>query len=120
MVLHPDMPSPSLNKMVELARTVNEVNSLEPGINSLSDLELKAKTQEFREHLSNRSKEYQERLEELRQSLLAVAMPEEKDRIKESIKLTRNKIFEEVLAQAFAVVREASRRTIGLRHFDVQ
>ncbi|MFH0739295.1 MAG: preprotein translocase subunit SecA [Candidatus Omnitrophota bacterium] len=106
--------------MVELARTVDEVNSLEAGISSLSDDELEAKTQEFRQRLASKSKEYEGRLEELRQSLLEVAIPEEKDRIKESIKLTRNKIFEEVLPQAFAVVREASRRTIGLRHFDAQ
>ena len=29
-------------------------------------------------------------------------------------------ILEELLPEAFAAVREASRRTIGLRHFDVQ
>jgi preprotein translocase subunit SecA len=120
IVLHRDMPSPSLNKMVELARSVNSVNSLESRISGLSDTELKAKTGEFKERLAKSSGEHQSRLEELRQSLLAVAIPEEKDKIKENIKLTRNKIFEEILPEAFAVVREASRRTIGLRHFDVQ
>ena len=118
--LHLDMPNPSLNKMVELSRAVNAVNLLEPKISGLSDAELKAKTAEFKERLLEKSKEYEARIEELRQSLAAVAIPEEKDRIKENIKLTRNKVFEEVLPEAFAVVREASRRTIGLRHFDVQ
>src|SRR5688572_25781380 len=35
-------------------------------------------------------------------------------------KLAAGKTLDDVLPEAFAVVREASRRTIGLRHFDVQ
>src|SRR4030088_1086640 len=35
-------------------------------------------------------------------------------------RLAKGETLEEVLIEAFAVVREAARRTIGLRHFDVQ
>ncbi|MCK9572322.1 MAG: preprotein translocase subunit SecA, partial [Candidatus Omnitrophica bacterium] len=49
-----------------------------------------------------------------------VAMPEEKEKLKEKLKASRNQIFTQILPEAFAVVREASRRAIGLRHFDVQ
>jgi preprotein translocase subunit SecA len=59
-------------------------------------------------------------IEELTEAMSAVAIPEEKEKIKEKLKITRNKVFSDILPEAFAVVREASKRTIGLRHFDVQ
>ena len=120
IVLHPDMPNPSINKMVELAKVVNLVNALEPKISSLSDGELRQKTEGFKQHLSKKAKEYEQELQELEESLSTAAIPEEKEKIKERLKITRNKIFTDILPEAFAVVREASKRTIGMRHFDVQ
>ncbi len=118
--MHPEMPNPSLNKMIELSRIVNAINVLEPKISALSDAELKAKTAGFKEHCLKRSREYEQELQELAESMMAVAIPEEKEKLKKKVRDVRNKIFEEILPEAFAVVREASRRTIGLRHFDVQ
>ena len=120
ITLHSDMPSPSMNKMVELSCLVNQVNSFEAGLSRLSDSELAAKTEEFRNYLKNKSGQFEQDLKELRQAMLSVAMPEEKEKIKEKLKISRNRIFDGILAEAFAVVREASRRVIGLRHFDVQ
>jgi len=120
IVLHPDMPTPSINKMVQLAKIVDTVNTYEPKLSQLSDLDLKQKTEEFRGHILKKSKEYEQELQELEEAITLVAIPEEKEKIKEKLKITRNKVFEEILPEAFAVVREASKRTIGLRHFDVQ
>ncbi|MDD5561511.1 MAG: preprotein translocase subunit SecA [Candidatus Omnitrophica bacterium] len=114
------MPSPSMNKMVELARLVNMVNAFEERTRQLSDAQLRAKTDEFRKHLENKSEQIARDLETLQQAMFSVAMPEEKEKIKEKLKVSRNRIFADILPEAFAVVREASRRTIGLRHFDVQ
>ncbi|PIQ84876.1 MAG: preprotein translocase subunit SecA [Candidatus Omnitrophica bacterium CG11_big_fil_rev_8_21_14_0_20_43_6] len=114
------MPSPSMNKMVEVGQLVNLVNSFESKISVLTDAQLAAKTEQFREHLKNKSEQIIPEIEELQQAMLNVAMPEEKERIKEKLKISRNRIFAEILPEAFAVVREASRRSIGLRHFDVQ
>ncbi|MDR3275357.1 MAG: preprotein translocase subunit SecA [Endomicrobium sp.] len=63
---------------------VEKINSFELSIKKLTDDELKTKTIEFRERLSN------------------------------------EEILDDILPEAFACVREASIRTIGLRHFDVQ
>ncbi len=63
---------------------VKTINSLEDGIVSLSDSDLKAKTLEFKDRLSN------------------------------------GESLDDLLPEAFAVVREASKRTLGQRHFDVQ
>ena len=120
MVLHPEMPSPSMNKMVEVAKIVATVNSWEEKVSGLSDEQLKSKTSGFKEHIRKKSEVYQRDIEDLEEQMLAVAIPEEKEKIKEKLKNTRNKIFEDILPEAFAVVREAARRTIGLRHFDVQ
>jgi len=120
IVLHPDMPVSSIDSIVGQVRLVNMVNALEPKISVLSDEQLRKKTQEFKEHIQKKANEYQTQIEELKGALLAAAIQEEKEKVKDKLKNTRNKIFEEILPEAFAVVREASRRTIGLRHFDVQ
>src|SRR3989338_4044847 len=120
IALHQDLPGPSINKMVELAKIVAAVNAWEPKISSLSDLDLKKKTEEFREHVLKKAKELEPQLQELEEALLSVAIPEEKDRLKEKLKITRNRIFQEILPEVFAVVREAARRTVNMRHFDAQ
>ncbi|MFH0855894.1 MAG: preprotein translocase subunit SecA [Candidatus Omnitrophota bacterium] len=118
--LHPDMPQPSMNKMAEVADLVYAVNSLEPGISVLSNEELRSKAASFKEHILRKSKAYEQDFLELTEAMLSVAIPEEKEKIKEKLKFARNKVFEDILPEAFAVVREASKRAIGLRHFDSQ
>jgi preprotein translocase subunit SecA len=120
MVLHPEMPSPSMNKMAALGSIVSQVNNLETRISSLTDEELRKKTDEFKGHILGKSQEYSQEFQELEDSIAEASIPEDKERVKEKLKFARNKVFEEILPEAFAVVREASRRTIGLRHFDVQ
>ena len=118
--LHEDMPQPSMNKMAEVSGVVYAVNSFEPKVSFLSDAQLKGKTLEFKEHIFKKAKAYEEELRELGEAMLSVAIPEEKEKLKEKLKFSRNRIFEDILPEAFAVVREAGKRTIGLRHFDSQ
>ncbi len=75
---------------------VAKINALEPSMKALSDDELKAKTAEFRKRLD-------------------IKHGDNGDSIS-----TINKKLAEILPEAFAVVRETSRRTLGQRHFDVQ
>jgi preprotein translocase subunit SecA len=70
---------------------VDEINRLEPEISTLSDDELRAKVAEWKANIS------------------AIEDREQ-----------REEAMLEILPQVFAVVREASKRTIGQRHFDVQ
>ena len=63
---------------------VEKINGLEEEISKLSDSELRAKTDYFKEQLKN------------------------------------GKTLDDILPEAFAVVREASKRVLGMRHFDVQ
>ncbi|MCM8797292.1 MAG: preprotein translocase subunit SecA [Candidatus Omnitrophica bacterium] len=107
-------------KMVEVSRIVSRVNFLEEKMKAATDSELRAKTEEFKTRIQESAKEYASELDALEAELAKVAIPEDKAKLKGKIKDTRNKIFQDVLPEAFAVVREASYRTTGLRHFDVQ
>ncbi|MCH2486646.1 MAG: preprotein translocase subunit SecA, partial [Erythrobacter sp.] len=65
-------------------KIVNQINALEEQLQALSDEELQAQTDKFREQLEN------------------------------------GKTLDDILPEAFATVREASVRVLGMRHFDVQ
>ncbi|HVL27311.1 MAG TPA: preprotein translocase subunit SecA [Acidimicrobiales bacterium] len=77
-------------KQKALQTLVPDINALEPEIEALSDDDLRHKTVEFRERLDG---------------LTGAALDE---------------ALNELLIEAFAVTREAARRVIGQRHFDVQ
>jgi preprotein translocase subunit SecA len=78
---------------------VPEVNALEPEIERLSDEQLVAKTAEFRQQVD-------------RARSGAKNPDHEKDVVAD--------VVDDLLPEAFAVVREAGRRVLGQRHFDVQ
>ncbi|WP_421620955.1 preprotein translocase subunit SecA [Alkalilimnicola ehrlichii] len=67
-----------------LAKEVERINALEPEIEALSDDQLRARTEAFREQVE------------------------------------QGRSLDDLLPEAFAVAREASRRVLGMRHFDVQ
>src|SRR4029453_1637296 len=82
----------------KLAPRVERINALEPAIQALSDEALRAKTVELRARIAKAL----ERVHE------------------EDLKSARAAVLDEILEEAFAVAREASVRTLGLRPFDVQ
>jgi hypothetical protein len=88
-----DMAIPFLTKIFgsrndrllkQYRKTVERINALESGLESLSDEELRAKTQNFRDRAAN------------------------------------GESLDALLPEAFAVVREGSKRVMKMRHFDVQ
>ncbi len=76
-----------------------EINDWEPEVQALSDDELRGRTQKFKDFVADAVKDASNKLE--RQRLEREAL-------------------DKILPEAFAVVREASKRTTGMRHFDVQ
>ncbi|MGB7068597.1 MAG: preprotein translocase subunit SecA [Pyrinomonadaceae bacterium] len=79
--------------------TVEAVNDIEPSVQRLSDEELKAQTQKFKDRIAQALEGITEK---------AARRKAEQD------------ILHELLPEAFATVREASVRVTGMRHFDVQ
>ncbi|MBI5143984.1 MAG: preprotein translocase subunit SecA [Candidatus Omnitrophica bacterium] len=99
---------------------VEVINSFEGQVSKLSDASLRAKTDEFKNKIGEKYKDYKEGLKELEEAFKGSTSPDEKEKIKRRARDLKNKIFEDVLPQSFAVVREAAKRTINMRHFDVQ
>jgi len=101
---------------------VQAINALEPQMQKLSDAELLAKTDEFRQRI-------QERLSRVTKSPQAEVVEaeandepdidEQKQFEKEQYDALQE-VLDEILEEAFAVVREAGRRVLNMRHFDVQ
>ena len=123
-------------------RVVEEINGLEEEMRALSDEELRHRTEELRERIGYEGPDisfgqtYAEDLDVLGESADRAAAEfasgdvsaeseaeidrqfarrEKKEREEEQAEQ-----LDEILPEAFAVVREASRRVLGMRHFDVQ
>ena len=78
---------------------VAKINSLEPTVQKLSDAELRERTAAFKEQVKQ-------------------AVGDTKDKAER--KRRERETLDHILPEAFAIVREASVRTTGMRHFDVQ
>ena len=89
---------PNNNKIKKMLPVVEHINALEPEFIKLSDDELRNKTQEFKKILANRPKS---------------------DDIKKDRQLEKQAL-DQILPEAFATVREAGKRVLNMRHFDVQ
>ncbi len=83
----------------KVAPIVQQINALEPGLQKLSDDELRARTDKFKEQIQN-----------------ALQGVEDKDERRKR----EQEVLQEILPEAFATVREASVRVTEMRHFDVQ
>src|SRR5213078_46858 len=90
--------------------TVAQINALEPEVSRLSDDELRGKTAEFRERL----KPVVEVLENAQKEV-----PRDENVIK-AAQTDLQEALDDLLPEAFAVCREAAKRTLNMRHFDVQ
>src|SRR5881296_1138660 len=90
---------------------VEAINALEPQTQKLTDAELRAKTDEFRSRIQDRLSRVQDEPE---------ADPDRAKQIETERDQVLKEALEEVLVDAFAVVREAGRRVLNMRHFDVQ
>ena len=94
-----------------LLPNVEAINALEPQIQKLSDDELRAKTEEFRKRIQDRLSQIPEEPE---------AEPERRKEIEAERYKAIGEVITDILVEAFAVVREGSRRVLNMRHFDVQ
>ena len=122
---------PAKRNLARMRKIVKVINGLEPKYEAMSDDELKAQTNVLKERLDTLNKKAEANI--ARAKLKASAKKSETkaestDSAKKqstsvkSEKLERNetKILSEILPDAFALVREATKRVLGIRHYDVQ
>ena len=105
---------------------VEKINALEPQYEKLANAGLRAKTDEFKKRIQEATAACRAALEE-NQAQAAAATGERREELKteageieKELRRAVAKVLDDILPEAFAAVREASRRTIGLRHFDAQ
>src|SRR3984893_4296498 len=97
---------------------VAAINALEPQMQELTDGELRAKTDEFRQKIK-------ERLSHLTPAAAPESdadseTPDRQKQIEKEQYDALQEVLDEILVEAFAVVREAGRRVLHMRHFAVQ
>ena len=100
---------------------VEAINALEPQMRKLTDDQLRAKTEEFRQRIQERlSRVANVRAAEVEAEADSdVDVDQAKQFEKEQYEALQE-VLDEILVEAFAVVREAGRRVLNMRHFDVQ
>jgi len=125
--LPPDLPFPSIGIVKRMAVIASRINSLEPEIEKLSSEQLRAKTDEFRKRYREAVDEKYKDLKDSQEVLKALQPADDRTdaennltHSKEELKRAKQAALSAILPEAFAVAREASRRTIGLRHYDIQ
>ncbi len=97
-----------------LLPVVEQVNALETSIQSLSDEQLRAKTLEFRQRIADAVAKVPSSGDPASLSM------EARSDYAAAVYAAEKVILDELLPEAFAVVREAGKRMVGMRHFDVQ
>ncbi len=101
---------------------VAAINALEPEIQKLSDDQLRAKTAEFRARIQERLSTIVNEPEgdDLDRPDVPLENPDRQKEIEAERSEVLKTVLDELLEEAFAVVREAGRRVLNMRHFDVQ
>ncbi|HYH07349.1 MAG TPA: preprotein translocase subunit SecA [Thermoanaerobaculia bacterium] len=89
---------------------VAQINAFEPRISALTDNELRAKTDEFRERL----RPFVQAIDEAKKDV-----PRDENAVK-AAQADLQAALDELLPEAFAVCREGGKRVLNMRHFDVQ
>lgn len=90
---------PQEKKVAKYREIADRINQLEDEISKLSDEELKNKTYYFKHLIKEECKDITDKEEKLKKE---------------------KQVLDSILPEAFAVVREAGKRVLGMRHFDVQ
>jgi preprotein translocase subunit SecA len=110
---------------------VEEINQIHEQLQSLSDEELKGKTQEFKQKIKERASQLEEQLDTLKQEFAGIkthglseeeraeirtqkeALLQQMKEVREEIKKIEQQTLDEILPEAFAVVKETCHRLVG-------
>ena len=128
-------------ELKKLAPLVKRINDLEPEFQKLTENELRGKTSEFKQRLNESVASKKTEIDDVKKELVeaqnclnTVEDFDQKSEIsvqckrlqdntlelEKDLRKQENEFLDDILPEAFAAVREAARRTIHQRHFDVQ
>jgi preprotein translocase subunit SecA len=117
---------PNQKEIKKFTPLVEDVNRLEAEMQAKSEADLRQMMVDFRRQLAEDTAEQRAEVENLRQEVVEATRQERQrlqvqlDQAEKRLLKLEAELLAEIQPQVFAAVREASRRTIGLRHYDVQ
>jgi preprotein translocase subunit SecA len=104
----------------KLEPLVEDINAVAEELTSLTDEQIKAKTEEFRQRIQERTADLKGRMAALREEKRKSEDPGERERLsleinglQTELKQTLEAALEDILPEAFAVVKDACRRLVG-------
>ncbi len=106
---------PNEKEIERLRPIVEQINALEPEMKKRSQEEMRARTEEFKRMVAEAR-----RAVEARYADADLEDPIVREQFEKEVHEAEEAVLWEILPEAFAMVREASVRTTGMRHFDVQ
>ena len=113
---------PEKRELKRMEKIVQGINKLEPKYQAMSDDELKDQTNLLKKQLLELRKKADAKSALEKQKLEKESSKKDKKTSAKTIdtKKAEDKILDQLLPDAFALVREATFRILGMRHFDVQ
>jgi len=90
---------------------VGKINALDAGVQALSDEQLREKTWEFRQRIADAVAKV---------NIPADPIEARSTEVRDAVYAAEKIALDDLMPEAFAVVREAARRSVSMRHFDVQ
>ncbi len=127
ILLPRDLPIPSMNVIKYMANAVSRINGLEEVASRISEQEFRQKTEQFKKQIKDLTRAELAEIERLEEQYSNALSPEEREavaqeisRAKGNFKSATERILDAILPEVFALAREAGKRTINMRHFDVQ
>ncbi len=105
------------NDLKEVKKVVTKIKAVEPNIQQLSDDGLREKTAEFKEKIKTAAAKFTEQINQLKEQLNTSTNVDEKESIFQQIETLKKdsyeveeKVLNEILPEAFALIKETSRR----------
>jgi len=99
---------------------VSEINEIYKGLEGLTDDQLRAKTVEFKKKINDETEDLRTRIDELKESLKKDDLEEDRhsiydeiDSLNKELDAKYEEVLDEILPEAFAVVKDTCRRLCG-------
>ncbi|NQT46746.1 MAG: preprotein translocase subunit SecA [Candidatus Omnitrophica bacterium] len=114
-------------RLKKVAPIVEAVNGFEPTVSRMTEGELRSKTDEFRLRITEATGTQRAHMDAMLKKLRGAVTSDEReqdqveyDEAKKEYRKVLDEILLNIMPEVFAIVREVAKRTVKMRHFDVQ
>ncbi len=119
-ILNKILGSVNQKELARFGKITERINALEGKFKAMPDKELADTTARLKKHVFDKMAGIKEERDALIGKIEESSFAQEREKLKRRLKALKNTMFEGILEEAFALVRESAKRILGMRHFDVQ